>query len=133
MAVAEHNDAEIDRENDLSRLNTAGDRTPFLRRPCFCAQAQGRQTFRTIGASTMRAWSVAPDGYSTTVTSSLGLTSTQLPLFGNYARSFRQYKTDLLQLDENHAANVPRANAAQFLDLKQKGMRFEGDRPGLLS
>ena len=33
---------DIDRENDLSRLNTAGDRTPFLRRPCFCAQAQGR-------------------------------------------------------------------------------------------
>ena len=81
----------------------------------------------------MRAWSVAPDGHSATVSSSLVLASTQLSIFGNYARSFRQYKTDLLQLDENHAANVPRANAAQFLDLKQKGMQFEGDRPGLLS
>lgn len=121
---------EIGREGPLSRVRMTGQ--PY---PLFVETA--RLTTGVGATPTPKAdperdafeqGKVATERRLMAVQQQLQLTPIQQPLFDAYAQALRAYSSDSITLDGEFTRDLPRANAVEFLQLRQRGVQFEADR-----
>lgn len=121
---------EIGREGPLSRVRMTGQPYPLFVETSRLTVGAGATPTPTADPDRifLEQGKLAIERRIVAIQQSLRITSAQQPLFDAYAQALRAYSSDSIALDIEFKHDLPKANAVEFLQFRQRGMQFEADR-----